>query len=146
MVNINKKLACGLWAVAGIWTLVTLITNLPYGVGFGLILALVAHVFQFLLGYTIWRDRNDTFTMVSVILIAVFTFNLGGLLAIIFRLIIRKNNSESIRNLWYLPAVVSAGLALLTSLAYLNLFTFLGLAINAAYYLLFGYWFIKYLK
>lgn len=46
--------------------------------------------------------------MISVILIAIFTFNLGGIIAIILRLVLRKKKeSEGIRNAWFVPAIVS---------------------------------------
>ena len=149
MDNLNKKLAYGLWAVSGISTLISVINYISFGYYYyvGMIGVIIAVIFQFLLGYTILRDKNDKFTMISVILIAIFTFNLGGLVAIILRLILRKKaNSETIRNSWFVPAVVSGALNLISLFAAFSFIGFVGLALNVAYYLIFGYWFIKYLK
>lgn len=144
---INKKLAYGLWAVSGISTLISIVNYISFEYYIGMIGVIIAVVFQFLLGYTILRDKNDKFTMISVILIAVFTFNLGGLVAIILRLILRKKaNSEKIRNSWFVPAVVSGALNLISLFTAFSFIGFVGLALNVAYYLIFGYWFIKYLK
>ena len=147
MENINKKLAYGLWAVSGISTLISIINYISFEYYVGMIGVILAAIFQFLLGYTILRDKNDKFTMVSVILIAIFTFNLGGIVAIIMRLILRKKpNSEKIRNYWYVPAVVSGVLNLIYILNVFTFIDFIGLVFNVVYYLIFGYWFIKYLK
>jgi len=146
MENINKKLAYGLWAVSGISTLISIINYISFEYYVGMIGLIIAVVFQFLLGYTILRDKNDKFTMISVILIALFTFNLGGIIAIIMRLVLRKNDSQKVRNAWFVPAIVSGALALITSFAYFNFMSLINLVLNVAYYLIFGYWFIKYLK
>ena len=106
----------------------------------------ISLVFQVLLGYTILRDKNDKFTMISVILIAIFTFNLGGLVAIIMRLVLRKKDSDKIRNTWFVPAIVSGALALINLFLAFSFIGFAGLVLNVAYYLIFGYWFLKYLK
>lgn len=144
---INKKLAYGLWAVSGISTLISIVNYISFEYYIGMIGVIIAVVFQFLLGYTILRDKNDKFTMISVILIAIFTFNLGGLVAIVLRLILRKKaNSEKIRNSWFVPAVVSGALNLISLFTAFSFIGFVGLALNVAYYLIFGYWFIKYLK
>ena len=144
---INKKLAYGLWAVSGISTLISIVNYISFEYYIGMIGVIIAVVFQFLLGYTILRDKNDKFTMISVILIAIFTFNLGGLVAIVLRLILRKKaNSEKIRNSWFVPAIVSGALNLISLFTAFSFIGFVGLALNVAYYLIFGYWFIKYLK
>ena len=147
MENINKKLAYGLWAVSGISTLISIINYISFEYYVGMIGVIIAVVFQFLLGYTILRDKNDKFTMVSVILIAIFTFNLGGIIAIILRLVLRKKKeSEGIRNAWVVPAIVSGAINLISLFTAFSFIGFVGLALNVAYYLIFGYWFIKYLK
>ena len=108
MDNLNKKLAYGLWAVSGISTLISVIIYISFEYYVGMIGVIVAVFFQSLLGYTILRDKNDKFTMISVILIAIFTFNLGGIIAIILRLVLRKKKeSEGIRTAWFVPAIVS---------------------------------------
>lgn len=146
MENINKKLAYSLWTVSGIFALISIINYISFEYYLGMIRSVLALVFEGLLGYTILRDKNDKFTMISVILIAIFTFNLGGLVAIIMRLVLRKKDSEKIRNAWFIPAVVSG---IWLSINLIRTFSFLGLVgliFNVAYYLIFGYWFIKYLK
>ena len=146
MESINKKLAYGLWAVSGISALMSIINYISYEYYLGMIGIVVALVFQGLLGYTILRDKNDKFTMISVILIAIFTFNLGGLVAIIMRLVLRKKNSDKIRNACFVPAIVSGALALINLFLAFSFIGFVGLVLNVAYYLIFGYWFLKYLK
>ena len=146
MESINKKLAYGLWAVSGISALMSIINYISYEYYLGMIVIVVALVFQGLLGYTILRDKNDKFTMISVILIAIFTFNLGGLVAIIMRLVLRKKNSYKIRNAWFVPAIVSGALALINLFLAFSFIGFVGLVLNVVYYLIFGYWFLKYLK
>ena len=147
MDNLNKKLAYGLWAVSGISTLISVINYISFEYYVGMIGVIIAVVFQFLLGYTIFRDKNDKFTMISVILIAIFTFNLGGLVAIVLRLILRKkSDADKIRNCWFVPAIVSGALNLISLFTAFSFIGFVGLALNVAYYLIFGYWFIKYLK
>ena len=94
MESINKKLAYSLWAVSGISALMSIINYISYEYYWGMIGIVITLVFQGLLGYTILRDKNDKFTMVSVILIAIFTFNLGGLVAIVIRLILRKKKDS----------------------------------------------------
>lgn len=85
--------------------------------------------------------------MISVILIAIFTFNLGGLVAIVLRLILRKKSgADKIRNGWFVPAIVSGALNLISLFTTFIFIGFIGLTLNVAYYLIFGYWFIKYLK
>ena len=144
---INKQLAYGLWEVSGISTLISIVNYISFEYYIGMIGVIIAVVFQFLLGYTILRDKNDKFTMISVILIAIFTFNLGGLVAIVLRLILRKKaNSEKIRNSWFVPAIVSGALNLISLFTAFSFIGFVGLALNVTYYLIFGYWFIKYLK
>ena len=147
MENINKKLAYGLWAVSGISTLISVINYISFEYYVGMIGVIIAVIFQFLLGYTILRDKNDRFTMISVILIAIFTFNLGGIIAIILRLVLRKKKeSEGIRNAWFVPAVVSGAVNLISFFTAFSFIGFAGLVLNVAYYLIFGYWFIKCLK
>lgn len=85
--------------------------------------------------------------MISVILIAIFTFNLAGIIAIILRLVLRKKKeSEGIRNAWFVPAIVSGALNLILLFTSFTFVGFIGVVLNIAYYLIFGYWFIKYLK
>ena len=85
--------------------------------------------------------------MISVILIAIFTFNLGGLVAIVMRLILRKKkDSTKIRSVWFVPAIVSGVMALIHIISYITLIGVIGPVLNVVYYLIFGYWFIKYLK
>lgn len=147
MENINKKLAYGLWAVSGISTLISVINYISFEYYVGMIGVIIAVIFQFLLGYTILRDKNDRFTMISVILIAIFTFNLGGIIAIILRLVLRKKKeSGGIRNAWFVPAVVSGAVNLISFFTAFSFIGFVGLVLNVAYYLIFGYWFIKCLK
>lgn len=147
MENINKKLAYGLWTVSGISTLISLINYISFEYYVGMIVLIIAAALQFLLGYTILRDKNDRFTMISVILIAIFTFNLAGIIAIILRLVLRKKKeSEGIRNAWFVPAIVSGALNLILLFTSFTFVGFIGVVLNIAYYLIFGYWFIKYLK
>lgn len=145
MNNTNKSLAYGIWAITAIWLIISIIGNLSVGMTapLMLILTVAAHIFQFLLGVTIYREKNDGFTMVMVVLVAIFTFNLGGFVAIIQRLIIRKNNSQSVRNSWFLPAVVSGVLALISLFTVFSILNLFGFVLNVAYYAVFGYWFIK---
>ena len=85
--------------------------------------------------------------MVSIILITIFQFNLGGFVAIIMRLILRKSKQPNkIRNVWYVPAIVAFAVPVLSLSGYLTFSSFVGVLLNAVYYLIFGYWFIKYLK
>ena len=147
MESINKKLAYSLWAVSGISALMSIINYISYEYYLGMIGIVVALVFQGLLGYTILRDKNDKFTMVSVILIAIFTFNLGGLVAIVMRLILRKKkDSAKIRSVWFIPAIVAGAMALVTMIRFITFAGVASLILTVAYYLIFGYWFIKYLK
>ena len=147
MENINKKLAYGLWATSATSVLISLINYISFKYYLGMIGIIIALIFQLLLGYTILRDRNDRFTMFSVILIAIFTFNLGGVVAIIMRLIIRKKKeSVKIRNAWFVPAIVSGIMALINLIKIFSVVGLVGLILNVAYYLIFGYWFLKYLK
>jgi hypothetical protein len=146
MEGLNKKLAYGLWTVSAISALMSIINYISFEYYLGMISIVIALVFQGLLGYTILRDKNDKFTMISVILIAIFTFNLGGLVAIIMRLVLRKNDSDKIRNAWFVPAIVSGALALINLFLAFSFIGFVGLVLNVVYYLIFGYWFLKYLK
>ena len=147
MESINKKLAYSLWAVSGISALMSIINYISYEYYLGMIGIVVALVFQGLLGYTILRDKNDKFTMVSVILIAIFTFNLGGLVAIVMRLILRKKKeSTKIRSVWFIPAIVAGAIALVNMIRFITFAGVASLILTVAYYLIFGYWFIKYLK
>lgn len=147
MESINKKLAYSLWAVSGISALMSIINYMSYEYYLGMIGIVVALVFQGLLGYTILRDKNDKFTMISVILIAIFTFNLGGLVAIVMRLILRKNKeSTKIRNAWFVPAIVAGAMVLVNMIHFITFAGVASLILTAVYYLIFGYWFIKYLK
>ena len=147
MENINKKLAYGLWATSATSVLISLINYISFKYYLGMIGIIIALIFQLLLGYTILRDRNDRFTMFSVILIAIFTFNLGGVVAIIMRLIIRKKKeSVKIRNAWFVPAIVSGIMALINLIKIFSVVGLVGLILNVAYYLIFGYWCLKYLK
>ena len=146
MESINKKLAYGLWTVSAISALMSIINYISFEYYLGMISIVIALVFQGLLGYTILRDKNDKFTMISIILIAIFTFNLGGLVAIIMRLVLRKKDSDKIRNAWFVPAIVSGALALINLFLAFNFIGFVGLVLNVVYYLIFGYWFLKYLK
>ena len=121
MESINKKLAYSLWAVSGISALMSIINYISYEYYLGMIGIVVALVFQGLLGYTILRDKNDKFTMISVILIAIFTFNLGGLVAIVMRLILRKKKeSTKIRSVWFIPAIVAGAMALVNMIRFIT--------------------------
>ena len=147
MENINKKLAYGLWAVSGLSALMSIINYIPVGYYLGMIVIFIALIFQGLLGYTILRDKNDKFTMISVILIAIFTFNLGGLIAIVMRLILRnKKESTTIRSAWFVPAIVAGVMIFINMISFITFVNVVNLILTVAYYLIFGYWFIKYLK
>ncbi len=145
MENINKKLACGLWAVSGISALVPMVLSLSGSYYFNPVSLIVTLLIQLLLGYQIFRDKNDFQTMITVIVITILSLNLGGVIAFVLRLIIRKNNSEKVRNYWFIPAVVT-GVSSMTLLFALFPIGLLLVCLNVAYYLIFGYWFIKYLK
>lgn len=118
------------------------------------LLTVCALVSRLLLGYTILQDKNDKFTRISVILVAIFNFNLNVLIAIIMRLVLRKNNSEKVRNAWFVPAIVSGVFILIwiirsfgfevNDFSLSSIFT--TLVPNVVYYLIFDYWFIKHLK
>lgn len=118
------------------------------------LLTVCALVSRLLLGYTILQDKNDKFTKISVILVAIFNFNLNVLIAIIMRLVLRKNNSEKVRNAWFVPAIVSGVFILIwiirsfgfevNDFSLASIFT--TLVPNVVYYLIFDYWFIKHLK
>lgn len=118
------------------------------------LLTVCALVSRLLLGYTILQDKNDKFTKISVILVAIFNFNLNVLIAIIMRLVLRKNNSEKVRNAWFVPAIVSGVFILIWIIRFfgfeVNDFSlssiFTTLVPNVVYYLIFDYWFIKHLK
>ena len=147
MENINKKLGYSLWAVSGLSALMSIINYISHEYYLGMIGIVVALVFQGLLGYTILRDKNDKFTMISVILIAIFTFNFAGFVAIVMRLMLRrKKESTKIRNAWFVPAIVAGAMALINTLRSITFTGIMGLIFTVVYYLIFGYWFIKYLK
>ena len=148
MENLNKKLAYGLWAVSGISTLISLILYVRAGIYVvGIIALVIAFGLQAMLGYTILRDRNDKFTMISVLLISAFGSNIGGIVAIVLRLILRKKrDSEAIRKCWMVPGLVVGCLGLITLFMSFSFISFISLGLNVTYYLIFGYWFIKYLK
>lgn len=125
------------------------------------LLTVCALVSRLLLGYTILQDKNDKFTRISVILVAIFNFNLNVLIAIIMRLVLRKNNSEKVRNAWFVPAIVSGVLLLIWKIIFFGFDFFcdsyiddpgfwvpvlINLVLNVVYYLIFDYWFIKHLK
>ena len=83
--------------------------------------------------------------VVTQFMLTIFSLNIGGVIAFVMRLIIRKNNSEKVRNCWFVPAVVAGGSSITLFFAIFPIGLFLA-CLNVAYYLIFGYWFIKYLK
>lgn len=149
MENLNKKLAYGLWGVSALSLLLSLYIyfTMAYMLGpLQLVSPLLVFIFQCVLGFIILRDKNDGITMITIILIALFTFNLSGLVAIVMRLILRKTKSEKIRNAWYVPAIVSGVLGLIVVVAAFHILDLVSVLISVAYYAIFGYWFLKYLK
>lgn len=152
MNTINQKLAYGLWAVSGISIIIYIVDYIPimYDIGeiYVIIPSVLAAFFQFFLGYhSILRDNNDKLTMISVIMITLFRIDFTGIVAIVLRLLLRqKRESETIRNVWFVPAIVSGVLGLITLFTAFRFVYLVKLTLNAVYYLIFGYWFIKYLK
>jgi len=136
-----KKLAYSLWAVSFVSFVISVIGFVTQSFYMGIPLAAISLVFQILLGYNIFRNKNDRFTMFSVILVALFTFNISGFITIIMRIILKKSkNPDALRRLWFVPACIGVVLQILVST------DILGMILSAAYYLIFGYWFIKELK
>ncbi len=152
MNTINQKLAYGLWAVSGISIIIYIVDYIPimYDIGeiYVIIPSVLAAFFQFFLGYhSILRDNNDKLTMISVIMITLLRIDFAGIVAIVLRLLLRqKRESETIRNVWFVPAIVSGVLGLITLFTAFRFVYLVKLTLNAVYYLIFGYWFIKYLK
>lgn len=151
MEGLNKKLAYGLWAVSGISGLYQLY-SIRYSIIYyqeyleiiGIVVALVC---QGVLGYTILRDKNDKFTMISVILTAIFTFDLSGWVAMVMRMILRKKKeSTKIRSVWFIPAIVAGATKLVNMIHFITFGGVVSLILSVTYYLIFGYWLIKYLK
>lgn len=150
MDKLNQKLAWGIWLTSFASIVLNAILYIMYPLAFGVVLIvtlLISLALQFLLGYNMYRGKNDTFTMVSIILIAIFNFNLAGFVAVAMRLILRKNReSEKIRNLWYIPVLVAAVLGVINLSGGISVITLVSVLISIVYYTIFSYWFIKYLK
>lgn len=152
MKALHQKLGYGLLGVSIISAIISMVSHIPMGYAYGIFNKIVFDlIFQILLSYTILRDKNDRFTMISIILITIFTFNIGGITAFILRLILRKDDSETIRKCWFVPGMVAGVSYLIRFRAFttgLFYFTFFicDVLLNVAFYLIFGYWFIKYLK
>lgn len=164
--EMNKKLACGLWAtsvlgiITSIFSLIPSFENLAsyadsnvagYAIGiivYSIVCIVVGLISRILLGYNVWQDKNNKGTFVIVILNALFASSFGGIVAFIMRLILRKNDSPSIRKAWFVPAIITFVIAVIVSVVSTG-FTVLGvisLLINTTFDLIFGYWFLKYLK
>lgn len=147
----KQKLGYGLLAVSIISAIISIDSYISIGYYTGIFMIVFGLIFQILLSYTILRDKNDRFTMISIILITIFTFNIGGIIAIILRLILRKNNTEIIRKCWFVPGIAAGVLPLIrvrafTAGLFYSTFFINNVLLNAAFYLIFGYWFIRYLR
>ncbi len=66
-------------------------------------------------------------------------------LIVIMRLILRKNKSETIRNMWFIPALIGGVLPFISILDVIAFvpFAIVRVILNVVYYLLFGYWFLE---
>ena len=76
MLSINKKLAYGLWAVSVISALIPMVLSLSESYYFSPISVICTLLVQLLLGYQIYRDKNDFQTMITVIAITIFSLYL----------------------------------------------------------------------
>ncbi len=141
--KMNQKLACGLWALTVLNVLFILLIAGPAAFG---PLNIIASLLQLFLGYIVYRDRNDTLTAITVVLITLMSLNFAALSAFIIRLVMRKSTRpEGLRKYWYIPAVIAIVCSLLGIISYFSIVGIINLILNALYYLIFGYWFIYYL-
>lgn len=138
----NKQLALAAWAIAAIY-LVNTVLNLGMGIVW-VITQLFAVALQCLIAYAVQRDRNDTFTLVTVIIFAVTSLGIPAITLIALVLCIKYvKNSEKFRSLWFLPGVVTLVFGLINLLSYFSVLNLIMVATNTVNYLMLGYWMCK---
>ncbi len=123
-----------------------------------ILIKLITVALQAILGFSIYRDRNDKFTFVVVIIFAVIGRSIPTAV-IIALMCIRKFSHKSnwVLKCWFIPAAVSLLISLIDLITNVSLFetcimydwilypiiTILGYAVNLINFLVLGYWFVK---
>lgn len=138
----NKQLSLAAWIIAAIY-LVNAVLNLGMGI-IWVLTQLFAVALQCLIAYAVQRDRNDTFTLVTVIVFAITSFGIPAITLIALVLCIKYvKNSEKFRSLWFLPGAVVLVFGLISLLSYISLMNLVMVATNTVNYLMLGYWMCK---
>ena len=86
----NKTLAIVAWLIAA-FNLVQAIVNAQYDI-INLIVGLISVALQALLGYAIYRDRNDKFTLIFIIVLTITSLSIPFVVNIALMLFIRSSN------------------------------------------------------
>ncbi len=148
----NKKLSIVAAIIAGLY-LVNAFININSGIVF-VITQLISVALQGILAYAMYRDRNDKFTMIVVIIFAIASLSIPVGIIVILMLCRRYGKKlELAQKCWFVPAAVSALFSIFSIVnliqysdyysggqIFMNLFMIL---INIVNYLVLGYWLVK---
>ena len=152
----NKTLAFATWGVS-LFYLLQAICNSQFSM-VNLITGLISVILQVILGFAIYRDRNDKFTFVVIIIFAATSLSIPVAL-IIALMLVRKyaKKNDWATKCWFVPATVSALFSLINFIRVASSFeymiewygalypimTILGYLVNILNFLVLGYWLIK---
>ena len=146
----NKTLAFTAWGITAFY-LLQAIFNAQFSIR-NLITGLISVVLQAILGYAIYRDRNDKFTFVVVIIFTVTNLSIPVAL-IIALMLVRKyaKKSDWAPKCWFVPAAVSGLFSLINLIEFMtkyygalyHMMTILGYLVNILNFLILGYWLVK---
>lgn len=154
----NKTLAYAAWGISAFFLLQAIINAcITNGSStYYLLSGLITAVWQALLGYVIWRDRSDIFTLIIAMIYTAGNFSLPFVLIVALALVkkyARKN--DWVVKCWFVPAAVAAFLIIIKAAlgntieadgAFRLILTILGYLVSILNYLVLGYWALKSLR
>ncbi|MCM1509061.1 MAG: hypothetical protein NC177_18275, partial [Ruminococcus flavefaciens] len=145
----SKRLAYCAWAIATM-SLVSIFFNRPTSVVY-LILKLISIALQFVIGYAIFKNKNDKITMIVVILYAITNLSIPFGVLVVFMLLRRYAKKDKlVQNCWFVPAIVYGVLSIISLVSILknvsiypafNLFVIIiSHIVNILNFVILGYW------
>lgn len=145
-----KKASIIAYIIAGLY-LINAIMNLRYVGGIGTIASLFSVLIQFLIAFTMFRDKTDRFTYIALIVFIVTSINIPVIILLVLAVLCIFNiKPELVKKLWFAPAVaqtissIFSIINMLNNIDYLSggriIMNFVLIIANTVNYLIIGKW------
>lgn len=108
--SINKKLAIIEWILAVVTLAVYVYLIYDFGFSSSYLMTLVGVIVMVFVGFAMNRGKNDKFTLVMIILLAITNMSIPILVLFVMLLISRKSSEKrhNMQRVWFVPTIVAA--------------------------------------